>query len=182
VPSLSNNLLNEGNGVFTDGTDKVYKPLPTGNGIDVEAADYTGDGLIDIYLTGFQRTDYLYEAVSNIIPVELSSFTASASKNSVTLNWITATELNNLGFEIQRLSIGDVWEKIVFVEGYGTTTEIHNYSYIDVNLTPGKYLYRLKQIDFDGQFEYSDVVEVDNIVVIENGVPVGILDIQDLMI
>ena len=63
-------LLNDGNGVFTDGTNKVYDPLPTGNGIDVEASDYTGDGLIDIYLTGFQRTDYLYEAVSNITSVE----------------------------------------------------------------------------------------------------------------
>ncbi|MCH6573842.1 MAG: T9SS type A sorting domain-containing protein [Bacteroidetes bacterium] len=97
----------------------------------------------------------------NPIPVELLSFTASVTRNTVTLNWTTATELNNLGFEIQRLSIENVWGKIVFVEGYGTTTETHNYSYVDANLTPGKYLYRLKQIDFDGQYEYSDVVEVE---------------------
>jgi len=83
------------------------------------------------------------------------------SRNSVTLNWTTATELNNFGFEIQRLTIENVWEKIVLIEGFGTTTETHNYSYVDANLTPGKYLYRLKQIDFNGQYEYSDVVEVE---------------------
>jgi len=52
-------------------------------------------------------------------------------------------------------------KNIAFVEGYGTTTETHNYSYVDANLTAGKYLYRLKQIDFNGQYEYSDVVEVE---------------------
>ncbi|MCH7722724.1 MAG: T9SS type A sorting domain-containing protein, partial [Bacteroidetes bacterium] len=83
------------------------------------------------------------------------------TRNTVTLNWTTATELNNFGFEIQRLTIENVWEKIVFVEGYGTTTETHNYSYVDANLTPGKYLYRLKQIDFNGQYEYSDIIEVE---------------------
>jgi hypothetical protein len=105
--------------------------------------------------------DLEFPVIGGVIPVELTAFTASTSNGKVTLNWTTATELNNLGFEIQRLSIEDVWEKIVFVDGYGTTTEIHKYSYVDANLTPAKYLYRLKQIDFDGQYEYSDEIEVE---------------------
>jgi len=95
------------------------------------------------------------------IPVELTSFTATANGNEVILNWSTATELNNFGFEVQRLTIENVWKKIVLLEGYGTTTETHNYSYVDANLTPGKYLYRLKQIDFNGQYEYSNLVEIE---------------------
>ncbi|MFO7524848.1 MAG: T9SS type A sorting domain-containing protein, partial [Ignavibacteriaceae bacterium] len=97
------------------------------------------------------------------IPVELSSFTANANVNSVTLNWSTSSELNNRGFEIERFS--GSWEKIGFVEGYGTTTEIQSYSFIDDltlnhSLTPNL-SYRLKQIDFDGTFQYSPTVEVE---------------------
>jgi endonuclease/exonuclease/phosphatase family metal-dependent hydrolase len=93
-------------------------------------------------------------------PVELLSFTASVSKNTVSLDWTTATELNNSGFEIQRSSKKE-WKPISFVEGYGTTIESHNYSYADENLIAGQYKYRLKQIDFSGQYEYSDVIEVE---------------------
>jgi hypothetical protein len=102
-----------------------------------------------------------------VIPVELVSFTASVNFNNVTLNWITATEINNRGFEILRsLPAGrhgaqnDSWDLIGFINGNGTTTETSAYSFID-EIAPGKYLYRLKQIDFDGTFEYSDVIEVD---------------------
>lgn len=96
-----------------------------------------------------------------IIPVELTSFTASVSGNSVKLNWSTATELNNSGFDIERKSSNGEWRKIGFVKGAGTTTTIQNYSFTDKDLTSGKYSYRLKQIDFDGRFEYSKSVEVD---------------------
>ncbi|MCW9065893.1 MAG: T9SS type A sorting domain-containing protein, partial [Ignavibacteriaceae bacterium] len=97
------------------------------------------------------------------IPVELTSFTASLNNNNVTLNWNTATELNNKGFEIERTvtSLTQSWLSIGFVPGFGTTTEPHTYSFIDSDLESGKYLYRLKQIDFDGSFEYSDEVEVE---------------------
>jgi len=86
--------------------------------------------------------------------------------NTVTLNWATATELNNSGFEVERQvgskqSAVGKWEKIGFVEGNGTTTERHNYSFVDANLIGGQYLYRLKQIDFNGEYEYSDIVEVE---------------------
>ena len=77
------------------------------------------------------------------------------------LNWSTATELNNQGFEIQRSTEGEEFFTVGFVNGHGTTTEQQNYSYADRNLDDGKYYYRLKQVDYDGSYEYSDVVEVD---------------------
>jgi hypothetical protein len=95
-----------------------------------------------------------------IIPVELTSFTASADFGVVELSWITATETNNQGFEVQR-SAGGEFEAIAFVDGYGTTTQTQAYTYSDRSVDVGSYSYRLKQIDFDGTFEYSDVVEVD---------------------
>jgi hypothetical protein len=91
-------------------------------------------------------------------------------RDDVHLNWTTATELNNSGFEIERLNDSkierfNVWEKIGFVPGYGTTTELKSYSFVD-NLTLNPALthtlyYRLKQIDLDGSFEYSEPIEID---------------------
>ena len=99
------------------------------------------------------------------VPVELTSFTASVIKNEVNLNWSTATELNNKGFDIERISLNNQknqgWEKIGFIPGFGTTTEPHSYSFIDNDIELGNYTYRLKQIDFDGAFEYSDEVQVE---------------------
>jgi len=96
------------------------------------------------------------------IPVELASFRADVQDGSVVLSWTTATETNNKGFDVERNGVSLIgnWEKIGFVSGNGTTTESRSYSYTDRNLTEGKYNYRLKQIDFDGSFKYSNVVEV----------------------
>jgi hypothetical protein len=99
-----------------------------------------------------------------IIPVELTSFTASVNDNDVTLSWETATELNNSGFEIERKSAVGEYDKIGFVPGFGTTTEHRAYSFSDANLLSGNYTYRLKQIDYDGTFEYSDPVEVEIVI------------------
>ena len=94
------------------------------------------------------------------LPVELSSFTAIVNNQNVTLNWTTAAETNNHGFEIQRKS-GDWYSTIAFVEGNGTTTGTQNYSFKDENLPIGTYSYRLKQVDFDGSTNYSDEINVD---------------------
>jgi hypothetical protein len=99
----------------------------------------------------------------NPIPVELTSFTANVIGNKVKLNWTTATELNNQGFEIQRKvksDKGSEWERVDFVAGFGTITETKSYSYTD-EVDPGSYLYRLKQIDFDGSFSFSNEIEVE---------------------
>ncbi|GIK61552.1 MAG: T9SS type A sorting domain-containing protein [Ignavibacteriota bacterium] len=102
------------------------------------------------------------------LPVELSSFTAIVLENSVKLNWRTETEVNNYGFEILRgvypaksRTQNDKWEKIGFVEGNGNSNSPKDYTFTD-NLTLTRTLYyRLKQIDTDGQSEYSKVIEVD---------------------
>uniref|UniRef100_A0A7V2ZKR4 T9SS type A sorting domain-containing protein n=1 Tax=Ignavibacterium album TaxID=591197 RepID=A0A7V2ZKR4_9BACT len=99
------------------------------------------------------------------IPVELTSFTAKAIKNDVELNWTTATETNNKGFEVQRSQKSKVknqnWNTIAFVDGKGTSTEINHYSFVDNNLESGEYSYRLRQIDFDGSFTFSNEIEVN---------------------
>ena len=97
----------------------------------------------------------------NVTPVELTSFTALAKGKEIILNWSTATEINNHGFEIQRSISGKEFLIVGFIDGYGTTSEQHNYSYTDKNLDNGKYFYRLKQVDFDGSYEYSNVVDVE---------------------
>jgi hypothetical protein len=101
------------------------------------------------------------------VPVELISFTAEVDGNVATLFWQTATEMNNQGFEIERAPSksppkGETseWQRIGFVEGNGTTTEIQSYSFTD-KPEPGKYKYRLKQIDYDGTFAYSPEVEAE---------------------
>lgn len=113
-------------------------------GADVCATDiiingtYTGGGTI----------------CSGPLPVTLLSLTCSVDKNNVTLNWTTETELNNSGFDIERQKTEDKWLKIAFIPGSGTTSEQKNYAYTDKKLNTGKYNYRLKQTDYNGNYEY----------------------------
>src|SRR5690606_35913726 len=96
------------------------------------------------------------------IPVELSSLSAVTERNNVTINWSTASETNNSGFTVQRQLAGTTeWAEAGYVDGKGTTTEVTSYSFVDKGVQVGKYSYRLKQTDFDGTFEYSNVIEVD---------------------
>jgi len=99
--------------------------------------------------------------VINIIPVELVSFTAVSEGKNVILKWKTATELNNRGFELQRMSDGIPFKGIAFISGGGTTSSLTDYSYNDKNLGSGSYVYRLKQQDFDGSFTYSEEIQID---------------------
>jgi hypothetical protein len=102
---------------------------------------------------------------SNVLPVELVSFTATANRTKAYLRWSTATEVNNYGFEIERsekLKVkNEKWERIGFVEGGGTSNSPRNYSYADNNLPPGRYAYRIKQIDNNGAFSYHGRAEVE---------------------
>ena len=102
----------------------------------------------------------------DIIPVELVSFNANVSGNIVHLNWVTASEINNMGFEVykkesEERSQKSEWKVVGFVEGKGTTTETQYYSFVDIEVQSGKYFYRLKQIDFDGTTEFSNIIEVE---------------------
>jgi hypothetical protein len=110
---------------------------------------------------------FIFVDYDNIIPVEFISFFAEALENVVALNWSTATETNNSGFEIQRNGDSPLpggerkgWVSIGFAPGFGTSTEPKSYLFIDENVTTGTYKYRLKQIDFDGSFNYSNEIEV----------------------
>ena len=98
---------------------------------------------------------------TQVVPVELTSFIAISQNQQVTLNWITATELNNNGFEVQRSIANSEFVTVGFVKGAGTTTAPQEYSFTDRNLSNGSYAYRLKQIDFNGLYDYSNAIEVE---------------------
>ena len=102
------------------------------------------------------------------LSIELTSFTGNVgNKTDVTLNWITATETNNKGFDIERsVNTSDTWVKVGYIEGKGTTTTLTSYRFNDLKLNTGKYNYRLKQIDYNGNFKYYDLNEI-----IEIGIP-----------
>ena len=101
------------------------------------------------------------QTFGQVVPVELAAFTAAVVGNDVSLVWITATETNNFGFDIQRKFVeSDSWEKIHFVAGHATTTQVP-YQYTDENLAVGSYNYRLKQIDTNGSFEFSAIITVE---------------------
>lgn len=95
------------------------------------------------------------------LPVELVSFNANPLGSDVTLNWTTASELNNAGFEIERSQNGLDFTQIGFVTGKGNSAELNSYSYTDLALKNGKYFYRLKQVDYDGSFEYSKIIQTE---------------------
>lgn len=125
---------------------------------------YNGnDSLRNYKLDPVVRKDISTEST---LPVELVSFTAAEEKGIVTLNWQTATELNNSGFEIERgngLNNEDelIYKKIAFVNGAENSMSNKKYSYSDHLNTAGKYLYRLKQIDNDGTYKISSAVVVN---------------------
>ena len=97
--------------------------------------------------------------ITAVMPVELTSFTAAASGNKIILNWVTVTEIGNHGFDIERMNSGKIWNKIGFVNGAGNSNSTKNYSFTDANPLSGKNIYRLKQIDKDGKFTYSQTIE-----------------------
>ena len=189
-PTLIYALNDDGAGVWqTDATNSNTSALPTGlvNGTsavalnEVDNAYYSGGSNSDLNLlrtqignnanwTGDDTTPYNFTSViPNPLPVELSSFSAIVLENSVKLNWRTETEVSNYGFEIERTAplnppqggTSGEWNTIGFVIGHGNSNSPKDYSFIDNSAGYGKYSYRLKQIDTDGQFEYSKVIEVD---------------------
>ena len=128
--------------------------LTTGNEPDTHTLTTSED---------YNDADFGYDG--GVFPVELTVFEALVDGADVLLAWETASETNNAGFEIQaRMSnidiLNDAWEAIDFVEGHGTTEFAQSYSYRVEDLAPGRHVFRLKQIDFDGTFEYHPEVEV----------------------
>ena len=93
-----------------------------------------------------------------VLPIILQEFTTSVNSNNINLHWTTASEINNSHFEIQRSIDGHTWTAIGQVSGAGTTTTAHHYTFIDHNPALGYNYYRLKQVDFDGAYDYSEIV------------------------
>jgi len=150
--------FNDGEGLTDFGTGQVGHW--NGNTYDEIAADISGSGPYVIqnlqYITSFSPF-----IVGNAVPmpVELASFTANVISRDVKLNWTTATETNNAGFEIQRSQIENGnWTKAGYVTGNGTKTTLTNYIFEDKKLNIGIYNYRLKQIDYNGNFEFHNLV------------------------
>lgn len=135
-----------------DGSEDILVPnnVTTTARIKVQAADNI---FFDISNTNFTITDP--------IPVELTAFTVTSSKDGVLLRWETATETNNSGFSIEKSVNAGSYQSVGFVEGKGTTTEKQYYTFTDRQTPSGSVTYRLKQVDFDGTFAFSQVVMVD---------------------
>ncbi len=109
-------------------------------------------------ITSFSQ--FIIASESSPLPVELTSFGAECKMQNVELSWETATEVNNYGFSVERRVMNEEWKEISFVKGSGNSNSPKSYSYTDATAPSGKVQYRLKQIDFDGKYEYSEVVEV----------------------
>jgi len=131
------------------------------------AGDVNGDNYDDFIVGAYNYPEngkaYLYSGPSAPVPVELASFTAETNDGAIRLNWTTATEMNNYGFEVERQKAKGKsgWAKIGFVEGHGNSNSPKEYSFTDENPPSGNIQYRLKQIDIDGDFKYSEIVEVE---------------------
>jgi hypothetical protein len=154
------NLFYGCNGVYVS-IDAATSWADVSNGLPAylwKATDLTTDGT---YLFAGTDNGVWKRALLEMVPVELTSFTATANNKEITLNWSTATELNNQGFEVQRKFGKNDFVTIGSVKGHGTTTSPNNYTYIDKLSDAGKYFYRLKQIDFGGKYEYSQTVEIN---------------------
>jgi hypothetical protein len=135
-------------------------------GLDVSEIGALGlrqaSGYPTVIVDGIRISDAWSQAP---LPVELTSFSASITAAGVKLNWRTETEVNNYGFEIERnrseaMNQESKWQKIGFVEGYGNSNSIKEYQYVDKNISAGNYSYRLKQIDNNGAFTFSNMINV----------------------
>ena len=163
--------FNINSGTFTGVTHDVLSDVGLGQpdaiagGLFSTAELIQGTFSLGGILIGSPTILFAYE-ILNPIPVELISFTADYYNGKVFLSWTTATEVNNKGFEIEKQigskqSAVNNWETIGFVEGSGTTTnpQFYNFSYEEIEA--GTYQFRLKQIDFDGSFNYLEIIELE---------------------
>ena len=161
IPATNNIVINNG------GTLKVSSNQTVNNLTLNSGGTLTIDGGVTLNVTGsYTNNGGTVNNGGTLLPVEMTSFTAVAQKTSALLAWSTATEVNNYGFEVERSTMSNTaptmnWQKIGFVQGAGTSNAPHEYSFTDKNIPSGCYTYRLKQIDRDGSFKYSQSVEVE---------------------
>ena len=135
--SLNSPAINAGSDQIVSFTDINYQPRTAGS--------------VDIGAFEFDESD---------LPVELTSFNALLSGSDITLQWETASELNNAGFQLEMQFRGNEYAPVAFIEGNGTTQSTRYYSHTLPGLSAGLYVFRLKQIDFDGTFAYSEALSI----------------------
>jgi hypothetical protein len=152
---------------ITDPTDvTVYSRETPGQGSFTALPTGYDNATGEIVATVDRFSEFVLASNTNPLPVELTAFDATLDGDDVLLQWSTATETNNAGFEVQwrageRENGGTAaWTTAAFVDGRGTTTEAQDYTYRVPDLTAGTYAFRLKQVDFDGSFELSPVMEL----------------------
>jgi Secretion system C-terminal sorting domain len=158
-------ITTDGGATFTS----IYQSSPTASyGPEMETVNFTGVANFQLafYYTGdsFNINFWYIDNVGlydiYVTPVEMTAFTAAANNDKVILNWATATETNNRGFEVERKGEKGIYSQVGYVGGFGTTTEPKSYTFTDSKVATGNYTYRLKQIDFNGTIHYSNEVEV----------------------
>jgi Secretion system C-terminal sorting domain len=152
---LYNNSVESGNFYWETGNlDPTFGVAGSGWNTSTPGTSWNIDPATDMSI--------LIESELQLVPVELVSFQATTNGPEVNLKWATATEMNNQGFEVHRKADNkNEWEIISFVPGHGTTTETQQYSFTNYDVKPGNYKYKLKQIDYDGSFEYSQEIEAE---------------------
>ena len=109
----------------------------------------------------YNANDVTIKYIGTVAPVELTKFTVEAMEDAIELKWETASEISNKGFEIEKLTLNKKWIPFAWVDGNHSTAQTSNYSYIDENPLDGLNYYRLKQVDEDNSFEYSNIVEIN---------------------
>lgn len=166
TPTINLNLLatmvfgyneNELNG-NTESDLKLFKSTNGGTNWTVQnssTVNINDNSITQTLIGGFSR--WTAANSNSPMPVELMSFTSNVNERNVLLKWVTNKESNNKGFYIERKSSDGVWIQIGFKDGKGTTSDITTYTFDDTKLNPGKYFYRLKQIDFNGNFAYHNL-------------------------
>jgi|GEM_PF-430738 len=170
--TLNHDIISDSSNVYSDSvTGKYNRMLYAGTyTVTASAPDYETKTINNVVITNDNTTLLNIQLDPIAAPVKLASFTSDISGRDVKLNWVTEMEENNEGFEVQKSEVrsketGD-WTKIGFVKGNGNSNEPVNYSFEDKNLQTGKYKYRLKQIDYNGNYEYFELAGV-----VEVGVP-----------
>ncbi|MBL8007910.1 MAG: T9SS type A sorting domain-containing protein [Ignavibacteria bacterium] len=168
TPHCVNGLVKDQNNNPLPGIRVDYERIGVNPGVGFAFTDvngiaqycYTGTNIGQDMIIGTTGSlkDTVYKTWENPLPVEFSLFTSTVSGNDVTLNFATTEEINNSGFDIERKTLSSSeYAKIGFVPGNGSTNEPVSYIYTDKNLNSGKYNYRLKQIDINGNFEYFEL-------------------------
>ena len=170
IEVLNHDTAQDSSHIYSDGSNGFYSKMiaPGTYTLKISAPNYftkqiSGVTVVNRYANNLN----IQLAPTNPIPVELVSFTANTTDDEIVLNWSTATETNNKGFEVLRSTDNSKWETISFVPGNGSTTEIHQYIFRDTPTTHGFYKYKLKQIDFDGSYKISEIVEIEFNVILE---------------